>query len=170
MIRRARTEDAVLLARLGRDTFIAASADFGVTYRPEDMAAFLDANHTEAANAVLLADPDAAVWIAEKDGEPVGYAAATRCDIRPIDHPDAGEIRRLYLAPQAQGTGLGAALMTAMLEWLEERGLAPVYVSAFSKNPKGLRFYRRFGFEKIAEYEYFIGEQADREFILRRGG
>jgi RimJ/RimL family protein N-acetyltransferase len=54
------------------------------------------------------------------------------------------------------------------LAWLAAEGLAPLYVGVWSGNVGAQRLYGRFGFAKVGEYEYPVGRQRDREFILRR--
>jgi hypothetical protein len=46
---------------------------------------------------------------------------------------------------------------------------APVYVGVWSGNVGAQRLYERFGFRKIGEYDFRVGDQLDREFILARG-
>jgi hypothetical protein len=53
-IRRALPADAAALAAIGRATF---TETFGHLYPPQDLAAFLKADHTEARTASDLADP-----------------------------------------------------------------------------------------------------------------
>ena len=56
-LRPATTADVPALSRLGIDSFV---DKFGELYRPEDLAAFLDETHSEAAVTRELADPDLA--------------------------------------------------------------------------------------------------------------
>ncbi len=57
-----------------------------------------------------------------------------------------GEVYVLGVDPDAQGTGLGGALITAGLEHLRERGLAEVMLYVESDNATALRIYRKLGF------------------------
>jgi RimJ/RimL family protein N-acetyltransferase len=54
------------------------------------------------------------------------------------------------------------------LEWLAAQGYSPLYVGVWSGNSGAQRLYGRFGFEKIGEYDFPVGEHLDREYILRR--
>lgn len=165
-IRRATVADAVVLAELGTATFIET---FGHLYSPEDLHAFLDESHTVAAYAKVLANPDYALWIAERDGTAIGYAQAGRCGLPHAEvQPADGELKRLYVRAGIQGGGTGRALMDAAMAWLLRDGPRPLWLSVWSENLGAQRFYARYGFEFVAEYEFIVGEQRDREFMFRR--
>lgn len=166
-IRRALPGDAVALAALARETFVET---FGHLYRPADLAAFLQKSQSVAAYAPLLQDPRVAVWVAEGgDGGLVGFLNAGPCKLPlPEPEPNAGEIRQLYLRSSAQGSGLGTRLLVTGLEWLAGQGHYPLFVGVWSGNFGAQRLYGRFGFEKVGEYDFPVGEHLDREFILRR--
>ncbi|MGH3925257.1 MAG: mycothiol synthase, partial [Pseudonocardiaceae bacterium] len=63
-----------------------------------------------------------------------------------VQPADLGEVYVLGVDPDAQGTGLGGALITAGLEYLRERGLAQVMLYVESDNATALRIYRKLGF------------------------
>ncbi|HEY2481632.1 MAG TPA: N-acetyltransferase [Caulobacteraceae bacterium] len=165
-IRRACPADARLVAALGARTF---ADTFGHLYAPQDLAAFLEAAHTPEKVAGELAAPHMAVWLAETAGGPVGYALAGACG---LPHPEVtagcGEIKRIYVLDEAQGAGLGARLMDEALAWLAAEGRAPVWLGVWSQNLAAQRFYVRYGFSKVGEYDFHVGAQVDHEFIMRR--
>lgn len=165
-IRRATPEDAAALADLGRVTFIDA---FGHLYTPEDLHAFIDDSHSIASYQRALANPAYALWLAERDGVAIGYAQAGPCGLPHAEAlPGDGELKRLYLLPNAQNSGVGVALLETTLAWLERDGPRTLWISVWSENYGAQRFYGRHGFEHAGEYEFIVGEQRDREFIYRR--
>lgn len=165
-VRRAALADAATLAELGTATFIDT---FGHLYTPEDLQAFLDESHTEAAYAKVLASSHYALWIAEADGRAIGYAQAGPCGLPHADaRPADGELKRLYVRAGIQGGGIGRALMDAAMAWLLQDGPRTLWISVWSENFGAQRFYARYGFEFAGEYEFIVGEQRDREFMYRR--
>ncbi len=170
VIRRAKCDDAALLADLGTRTFIET---FGHLYRPADLAAYLAEAHSPAAWAQWLADPAVAIWLASlgsfDPGAPVGYLAAGPCKLPvPVLESRAGEIRRLYLLGAVQNRGIGRQLMAVALDWLAVVDYRPLYVGVWSENFGAQRFYARYGFVKIGEYDFPVGTHLDREFIFRQ--
>lgn len=166
LIRRAQPTDAAVLAELGARTFVDA---FGHLYSQEDLQAFLDESHAVSAYATLLQSPLYALWLAEDQGEAIGYALAGPCG---LPHPEAkpadGELKRLYVTGRAQGSGVGARLFDQALAWLEGDGPRTLWISVWSENHGAQRFYGRYGFEKAGEYEFVVGKQRDHEFMFRR--
>lgn len=165
-IRPATTGDARMLAALGAATF---TETFGHLYRQEDLQAFLAESHSVQAWTRKLADPDHAVWIALHPDEPIGFIAVGKCKL-PVENcePAAGEIQQLYVRKQFHNLRLGSRLMSTGLEWLEAQGRTPLYIGVWSENAGAQRFYGRYGFNKVGEYGFQVGDTVDREFILKR--
>jgi len=168
--RRATSDDADALSRIGYATF---TATFGHLYSAENLNAFLEKYHSKAFYAGLLEDPEMAVWIAESPTSEgasavVGYCTAGPCGLPAPDMPEnSGELCRIYVDASARGSGLGTAMLTAALDWLEKR-FDHLYVGVFSENFGAQKLYARHGFEKIAEYDFMVGDHADREWIMKR--
>ena len=74
--------------------------------------------------------PANTVWVAEIDGHVAGYIGF-----------DADWINHLYLAPEAQGQGIGGRLLARALEDGRERRLW-----TFQQNARARRFYEARGF------------------------
>lgn len=166
-LRRAVAGDAAPLAALGSATF---TETFGHLYAPADLSSFLAEKRTPEAYAPLLRDPAVHVTVAvDAAGELVGYVLAGACKLPVPDlEPAAGEVRELYLLASHQGHGLGTRLLETALVWLDDVGRAPLYVGVWSGNLGAQRLYGRYGFRKVGEYEFPVGKQLDREFILKR--
>lgn len=164
-IRRARAAEAKIVSALGTTTFVET---FGHLYKEEDLSAFLEKSHSERAYEALLNDSACAVWIAEQDGAPAGYAVAGPCTLPVPDMPArAGELGRLYLLKDSQGSGLGGRMLAIALDWLEAH-FEHVYLSVYAENYGAHRLYARHGFEKVCDYFYMVGEHADPEWIMER--
>ena len=165
-IRRANAADAAALARIGAETF---TITFGHLYPPEDLAAFLADSHSQAAYAQLLADPHYALWLLEDGARALGFAVAGPCGLPHAEvAPQDGELKRLYLLPEAQNGGWGGKLFAEAIAWLQGEGRHRIWISVWSENYGAQRFYARHGFGKVAEYEFPVGRQRDIEYMYRR--
>lgn len=167
-IRPAFEEDAEALAAIGAETFIAT---FGHLYGERDLNFFLKKNHAADTYRNLLANPEYGLWIAQSEnGEVVGYAVAGPCSLPVPNLPEnSGELARLYLKKGSQGGGLGARLLEVALEFLKDR-FAHVYLSVYAENAVAQRLYQRFGFVKVHDYFYMVGDHADPEWIMEWRG
>lgn len=165
-IRIATVDDVFTLSRLGAETF---TESYGHLYNPKDLAAFLADSHSPDAYSRAFVDRKSRGWIAEtRAGQAIGYA--TVCPSRlPIPElsANAGELKRFYILKNYQSGGLGSRMLVEILEWME-RAFDRLYVSVYSENYGGIRLYERHGFQKIQEYEFMVGDHADREFIMER--
>ncbi len=157
---------AATLADLGAATF---SQTFGHLYKPEDVGLFLTQHHSTEAYQGLILDKQTAVWLArDQASAAVGYAVAGPCHLPAPDMPDkSGELLRLYVSEAARGAGLGQKLLAHVFEWLEAR-YDHIYLSVYSQNHGAQRLYKRYGFEKVHDYLFMVGNHADPEFIMKR--
>src|SRR3954451_23514741 len=123
--------------RRGRPSDAAALTDLHVWARAAGMPWLIRVHDDDATElwmrTVVLAQQ--AVWVAERDGRPVGFAAA-----------DAGELEQCYVAPEAWGTGVGRALVDAVSA--ERPGGLRLHV--FTRNERARRFYEAAGFVLVA--------------------
>ena len=165
-LRRALPADAPALAALGAATF---TETFGHLYPPADLQAFLASSHSRDSWVYRLTDNQCAVWVATvADDGLIGFISAGACKLPVVNRePTAGEVRQLYVLSAYQNLQLGSRLMDAGLQWLQAEGYAPLYVGVWSENNGAQRFYQRYGFHKVAEYGFAVGNTVDREFILQ---
>ena len=166
-LRPAGTADIPALSRLGIVSFV---AKFGHLYRPEDLARFLEESRSSRAVAAELADPQRLYRLAERDGGLTGYAKLALTRGFP-DHARGArtiELKQLYTDPAHTGEGIGAALLEWALAEARARGFDEMQLSVWSGNFGAQRFYARYGFIKVADVTFRVGEQVDEEFLLSR--
>jgi ribosomal protein S18 acetylase RimI-like enzyme len=60
---------------------------------------------------------------------------------------------------------LGAALLDWAIGEARGWGADAVQLSVYSDNLGAQRFYRRNGFEHVADIDFWVGEQRDHEFL-----
>lgn len=171
-LRPATPADVPALSALGARTFVETFVDgFGIPYPQADLACFLDEAFGEASVRKGVDDPNQGWWVAESDqGRIEGFANIGPCA---LPHPDAaarnGELKRLYIGREAQGLGLGTALLDIALEAMAQRFEGPEWIGVWSGNDKAVRLYGHYGFQPVGEYKFPVGAWLDDEFILRRG-
>lgn len=170
ILRPASPDDAAELSALGRDSFMAA---FGHLYRPEDLEAFLEEVYSPQAVAQEIADPTMIHCLASDAARLTGF-----CKLRMpswyAEYSDAARpiaLGQLYTLPSHTGCGIGAALMEWALSESRGRGSDAIQLSVYSGNHGAQRFYRRYGFEQIADIDFWVGNHRDDEYLyeLRLG-
>ncbi|SNS41267.1 Acetyltransferase (GNAT) family protein [Sphingomonas laterariae] len=172
MIRRAVAADADTLSRLAVTTFFETFVDgFGIPYPPADRDAYIAEKLAAAVFAGRIADPAFGVWVAEHDGEAVGFAVAGPNGLPHADARDGDlELKQLYLTRAVQGLGLGGRLFETTLAWMEAQAPGAIWIGVWSGNLKAQRLYQALGFEKAGGYQFRVGSWLDDELILRRTG
>lgn len=164
ILRSATIDDAPALARLGAETFVAA---FGHLYRADDLTAFLAQVHDPVAVAEEIARENCTHCLADDAGELVAYCKL-RYPSHYAAHSDARkpiELGQLYALPQRTGGGIGTRLMDWALGVARERGHDAVLLSVYAENYGAQRFYHRYGFAKIADITFQVGDHFDPEFL-----
>lgn len=164
IFRPATLTDAPALAKLGADTFVAA---FGHLYKPEDLAAFLAEVHNPEAVAGEIAGDECTHCLVEHEGELVAFCKL-RYPTKFTDYSDAAnpiELGQLYALPGFTGSGIGGKLMDWALAQARAGGHDAVLLSVYAENFGAQRFYQRYGFGKIADITFRVGDHLDPEFL-----
>jgi ribosomal protein S18 acetylase RimI-like enzyme len=167
-LRLAAPADTTALADLGRR---AITAKFAHLYKPEDFATFLEQAHSEAKVAKELADPGMRIAVLEEDGALIAFCKLVIASTLSEGYSDAQrplELKQLYTDPARIGGGLGSRLMDWAMAEAETLGADEVQLTVYSENPEAQRFYHRYGFAKIADIEFWVGNHCDPEFLYAR--
>lgn len=167
-LRLATPEDTAALADLARR---AVSAKFQHLYKPEDFATFMEAAHSDAKVAKEIADPGMRVAVIEEAGALVAFCKLVLQSTLPGEYSEARaplELKQLYTDPARIGGGLGKLLMNWALAEAERQGADEIQLTVYSENPEAQRFYHRYGFAKIADIEFWVGNHCDPEFLYAR--
>src|ERR1700730_15319415 len=72
--------------------------------------------------------------------------------VRPREGTAACEMKRLYLRPAGRRSGIGTALVTAIIKSAEELGYAEMKLDTLPSMPEALALYKRYGFAEIPAY------------------
>jgi ribosomal protein S18 acetylase RimI-like enzyme len=103
-------------------------------------------------------DREAELWVATPDDDDQILGTVTTCPVgspwREIGGPDEGEFRMLAVAPEAQGQGVGDALVGHVLAVSRERGDRAVVLSTLADMVAAHRVYARHGFRRTPERDW----------------
>lgn len=165
MPRLATPADAAAIADLGRRAFV---AKFGHLYSAENLAQFLEDAHTPAKVLKELADPHMRVAVIEQDGAIASFCKIIRTSSLPsrTDAQAPMELKQLYTDPDLIGRGHGARLMEWATAQAKDWHADEMQLSVYADNPQAQAFYRRFGFEKVADIAFWVGDHCDPEFMF----
>ena len=125
----------------------------------------------EAVGVVVRDDPEsfardyfgagAGVWLAYEDESVIGCIA-----LRPLPQMErAGEIKRMYVKPEARGQRIAERLLKALEEYAAEVGYRALYLDTKDDLTTAIRFYQRHGYEACERYN----EDPQATMFMRKG-
>jgi diamine N-acetyltransferase len=166
-IRPAGPRDALLLARLGEETFYES---FAADNEPENIAAYVLANFSPERQAAELADLNTVSFIAEvEDGHAIGYTKLKEgTPPEPVPGDRVIEIARIYSRQEWIGLGVGRALMKASLEEASRRGCEAIWLGVWDQNNRAIAFYRKWGFEVVGKQSFHMGNDEQTDLVMCR--
>jgi ribosomal protein S18 acetylase RimI-like enzyme len=112
----------------------------------------------EAVGVVVRDDPESfardyfgdgsGVWLAYDDASVVGCIA-----LRPLPKLEqAGEIKRMYVKPEARGQAIAERLLKALEDYAAEAGYRTLYLDTKDDLTTAIRFYQRHGYGACERY------------------
>lgn len=143
IIRPATPDDAPRLARIHVDAWRAA-------YRGLVPDKFLDSLDVERRSARLrtwLEAGEAENYVAEENGELLGWLTLDGCRDPDLDPRATGELWGIYLAPAHWRRGIGRQLCQHCEQILRSRGYTAATLWVFAGNQNARRFYEAMGFQ-----------------------
>jgi GNAT superfamily N-acetyltransferase len=119
----------------------------------------IDVDHAPSATPQDFAPPGGAFVVLYDGGVPVAGGGVKRLDAR------TGEIKRMYVVPEARGRGLGRALLVALEDAARALGYTKARLDTGPRQPNSRALYVSAGYAEIADYNgnpfaSFWGEKA----------
>jgi ribosomal protein S18 acetylase RimI-like enzyme len=165
-IRRASLSDAGLIAELGRRTF---AASFATNNSETDMGQYLATNFSTDRIQEQLSDPRSTFLLAYKGENIAGYVMIHTGETpEAVSGPKPTELVRIYVETGFIGQGYGSALMSACLVEANRGGYETIWLGVWERNQRAIRFYEKWGFDKVGTKEFMLGRDLQTDFILVR--
>jgi GNAT superfamily N-acetyltransferase len=109
-----------------------------------------DANHFRL-NVDEVAPGRGAFLIARSDNIPIGCAAIRRMDAT------TAEIKRMYVAPNHRGLGVGRELLKKIESVAHDLGVQRLVLETGIRQPESIALYKRCGFVAIPLFGEYVG-------------
>jgi ribosomal protein S18 acetylase RimI-like enzyme len=93
-----------------------------------------------------LMPPAGLVLVVRKDGDPVG------CGALKLRHPRIAEIKRMWVAEQARGRGLGNRLLVALEEAAGAAGKSVARLDSNGTLTAAMALYRKHGYREVPAF------------------
>jgi len=80
--------------------------------------------------------------------------------------PDTFELERIYVRNTHKGHGLGRFMVEQAIKMAIQRGKKQLWVGVWEKNLDAIEFYKRHGFTKISEHDFYMGTERQRDHVM----
>jgi ribosomal protein S18 acetylase RimI-like enzyme len=165
-IRACKKEDLEALRQICILTYVET---FGADNTPENMKLYLEKSFNREKMEEELSNPGSWFYFALVDGEVAGYLKLNGDGAQSDIHdPESLEVERIYIAKAFHGRSIGKAFLDRAMEVAEKLGKKYVWLGVWEENHKALRFYERYGFRIVGKHSFFLGEDEQSDFIMRK--
>jgi diamine N-acetyltransferase len=164
-IRRALDSDALELSALAERTFRSAFAELNTA---ANMQLHCATTYSHALQLAEIRDSRRETWVAEIDAM-VAYVQLRFDATSPmISGERPVEIQRFYVDASHHGAGLAHQLMAHVVARAEAARSTVLWLGVWEQNPRALAFYRKWGFDVVGEHIFTVGQDPQRDLIMRR--
>lgn len=165
-VRYATIDDAELIADISRKTFYETFAPLNSS---ANMEIFMKVQFTRGRLMMEVGQPGHTFLLAYNNKEVAGYAKLRDTKYPPkLDSNNALEIARLYAMPHMIGKGVGKLLMEKSLEIASDAMKDAVWLGVWKQNKKAIDFYSSWGFEIFNECDFILGNEVQKDWLMRK--
>jgi GNAT superfamily N-acetyltransferase len=97
--------------------------------------------------------PRGVFLVGYEDGRAIAFGGLARYD------ETTGEIRRMYVSPDARGRGLSRRILEALEDEASALGYTAVRLETGNRQSEALGLYRSAGYESIAKYGPYMNDE-----------
>ncbi len=164
-IRKAIPSDLADLLHMARTAFLQA---FTARNKPENVKAYLDEAFTLAQFEKELAHPASTFFVAELEGEIIGYTKVNQVPAQTDVHDsDSLEIARLYVLEEYLGSGLGKKLLDTAIDFAKQHQKKYLWLGVWEHNARAIRFYEKNGLRIFGSHPFPFGDEIQTDYLMR---
>ncbi len=150
-------EIAHSLAELAKKSFIESH---GNSASEEDILEYLNASLTEEKFLNELSDESNIFRVATLSGELAGYLKIIlNCKNPKLQEENVCKLERLYVLKKFYDKKIGIALLKECIKICKENNQKGIWLYVWTENHRALTFYKKVGFEIIAETSFKISSK-----------
>jgi ribosomal protein S18 acetylase RimI-like enzyme len=104
--------------------------------------------------ADLSADSYSCLFVAEKDGEMIGFLSGELREGSPaFESRTWAAVEDVYVVPEHRSSGVGRALFEECQTWAQEKRANGVSLQVAADNARARKFYEELGFREVSVYQ-----------------
>ncbi|KRM78354.1 protease synthase and sporulation negative regulatory PAI 1 domain protein [Lapidilactobacillus dextrinicus DSM 20335] len=153
------------LQKISRETF---ADTFGKQNTAADLQEYLDTAYSDAKLTAELQNSASFFYFIEVEQVLAGYLKLN------IDHAQTEamgdqslEIERIYIKPEFKRQGLGKQLYQKALIVAQQKQKQTIWLGVWEENQPALKFYQRLGFTQFGDHVFQLGDDSQRDLLMR---
>lgn len=153
-----------------RQVAISSYADtFEDANTPENMEAFFKDSYNLTKLELELNEPNSRLFLAFEGTTQVGFARLRESnEVEIYLGNNTIELQRLYVLTSAQGKSVGRLLMETAMAYAQQKKYEWIWLGVWEKNFRAQRFYENWGFKKFSEHTFWMGDDPQVDWLLKR--
>jgi ribosomal protein S18 acetylase RimI-like enzyme len=166
IIRLATEKDAELITDLSRKTFYDS---FAADNTKDNMDKFMNEQFTKQKLLDEVKQPWHIFFLAFVSDEPVGYVKMRDSSVpAELVNQSCIEIARIYSVQHKMGKGVGRMLMQTCHDIANQKKKKILWLGVWEKNQRAIDFYTKWGFEKFGEQNFILGDDVQRDWLMKK--
>ncbi|MBX2915735.1 MAG: GNAT family N-acetyltransferase [Cyclobacteriaceae bacterium] len=142
---------------------------FADSNTPENLKAFLDSTYNLPQLVREFHEPGSKLYLAVDENDVVGFVRLRQSnEVISYLGENTIELQRLYVLPAAQGKSVGKLLMAQAVEYAIANKFEWIWLGVWEKNYKAQKFYERWGFERFSEHTFWMGDDPQVDWLLKK--
>ena len=107
-------------------------------------------------------DPQSKVFVTEVKEEVIGYLKVKHNKDR-----KTLEIERIYVLKDFHGQGVGQLLLDKAIAIAKNKNIHLIWLGVWERNPRAIRFYEKNGFVPYGSHVFKLGNDEQRDVLMR---
>lgn len=160
------SESLPLLQKLAKSTFAAA---FESQNNPEDFEQYLESAFSLETLAEENETNGTYFYFANLGERVIGYFKINEFNAQTELQEQHGiELERIYLVEQYQSNGFGKQILQKVESIARQKSKSYLWLGVWECNTDAIKFYERHGFIKFDTHPYFIGNDEQTDWLMKK--
>lgn len=153
-----------------RQVAISSYADtFAASNSKENMEAFFEEAYNLEKLEEELQEQNSRLLLALEGDAQVGFLRLRESgEVVNLLGQNTIELQRLYVLTSAQGKSVGRLLMETAIAYARQKKYEWIWLGVWEKNIRAQRFYENWGFEKFSEHTFWMGDDPQIDWLLKK--
>ena len=158
--------DIEKLVTISKETFANA---FEKDNDPEDFKDYITTAFSRKALLEQLKDKNSIFCFVYADKSLAGYFKINEFTAQSELKEENGlELERIYVFEQYQGYKIGVQILDEILALAKQKNKKYIWLGVWERNIRAIKWYQKNGFEKFGTHPYFIGNDEQTDWLMKK--